>query len=91
MENSNIAESMPQKEALKKSREYNIIVIVVTLALLGYFYFLIFGTSSAMVLLDIEAKKEKLDREYNKLQDQNQKLQKKYFELIQLTPDEDLF
>jgi len=91
LENSNNLEQNINDDSLRESKKYNIIAIVVILALVGYFYSLIFGTSSISVLLDINSKKEKLDTEYDVLQNQNQKLQKKYFELIQLTPDDDLF
>jgi len=91
LENSSNLEQNISEDSLSQSRKYNIIAIVVILALLGYFYSLIFGTSSILVLLDINSKKDKVESEYNALQNQNQKLQKKYFELIQLTPDDDLF
>jgi len=61
------------------------------IALLLYLYSILFGEYSISVLLDAKSKKERLEKEYNALQEKNQKLQKKHFEMIQLTPQEDAF
>jgi len=56
---------------------------------LYYLYSIFYGESSLGVLQDAKLREEKLKKEYNKLQNENQQLQKKHFELIQLTPDEE--
>ena len=66
-------------------------VVLFIFLVLWYFYSLIFGERSISVLISDEWKKQELLDEYNKLQEENQKLQKKYFELIQLTPEVDAF
>jgi cell division protein FtsB len=94
LENSNNILDEINKQEQNQSRSsigYNIALVVAVTAFGAYIYSLLFGTTSAMALLDIENKQEQLHNEYNRLQNQNQKLQKKYFELIQLTPDEDAF
>jgi len=58
---------------------------------IAYLYAMFFGERSIFVYIDDKNRLEELQKEYNTLQDQNQRLQKKYFELIQLTPDEDAF
>jgi len=58
---------------------------------IAYLYALFFGERSIFVYQDDKKRLEELQKEYNTLQHQNQRLQKKYFELIQLTPDEDAF
>jgi len=64
---------------------------VVAILLLFYLYSIFFGNYSVGVLLDVKKRLETLKTEYTQLQNQNQKLQKKHFELIQLTPQEDAF
>lgn len=91
MENSNTKQKSLENSSKGSKWGYNAIVIVVTILVLSYFYSMFFGTSSMLVLLDLQDKKEQLDTEYNRLQNENQKLQKKYFELRQLTPDADAF
>jgi cell division protein FtsB len=59
--------------------------------LLSYLYALFLGERSIFVYIDDKKRLQELQKEYNTLQDQNQRLQKRYFELIQLTPDEDAF
>jgi len=59
--------------------------------LILYLYSLFFGESSIGVLQLAKERFNKLNIEYNKIQNENQKLQKKHFELIQLTPEEDTF
>jgi len=68
-----------------------IIKIVIFIAIILYLRSILFGDYSIAVLLNAKAKKEQLTKEYNKLQEENQKLQKQHFEMIQLTPDEDAF
>ena len=65
--------------------------IVIFIAILLYLHSILFGEYSISVLLDAKSKKERLEKEYDTLQNQNQKLQKKHFEMIQLTPQEDAF
>ncbi len=65
--------------------------LVIFIAIILYLYSIFFGEYSLGVMLDAKAKKEQLQQEYNTLQQENQKLQKKHFELIQLTPSEDAF
>ena len=67
------------------------IVIVVAVFLLIYLINLIFGENSISALIKAKNQKEALEKEYNRLQKENQELQKDYFELIQLTPDIDAF
>ena len=68
-----------------------LIKLLIFVVLIIYFYSIFFGDYSISVLLDAKDKKEELLKEYNKLQNINQKLQKKHFEMIQLTPSEDAF
>ena len=56
---------------------------------LFYFYSLFYGESSIGVLQKAYEREQKLKDEYHTIQNENQKLQKKHFELIQLTPEED--
>ena len=76
------------KESDSKSA---LLKLVIFIAVILYLYSIFFGEYSLGVMLDAKAKKEQLQNEYNKLQQENQKLQKKHFELIQLTPSEDAF
>lgn len=65
--------------------------IVVLFFMLFYLYALFFGSYSVGVLVDVKKRLSALQTEYNSLQNENQQLQKKHFELIQLTPKEDAF
>lgn len=65
--------------------------IVVLFFMLFYLYALFFGSYSVGVLVDVKKRLSTLQTEYNSLQNENQQLQKKHFELIQLTPKEDAF
>lgn len=65
--------------------------IVVLFFMLIYLYSLFFGSYSVGVLVDVKKRLSALQTEYNSLQNENQQLQKKHFELIQLTPKEDAF
>ena len=79
-------------EYKKKSNILSFFVkFVISVALFLYLYTILFGEYSIGVLLDAKSKKKRLKKEYNILQDKNQKLQKKHFEMIQLTPQEDTF
>lgn len=66
-----------------------LVKILIFLAFVSYLYSLFYGESSVSVLLDAKNREAKLMQEYNNIQNENQKLQKKHFELIQLTPDEE--
>ena len=68
-----------------------LIKLLFFIVLLVYIYSILFGEYSISVMLDAKKKKEYLLKEYNTLQIENQKLQKKHFEMIQLTPTEDSF
>jgi predicted membrane protein len=57
---------------------YFTFTIIILLAI--YFYFLLFGENSLSALIKAEARRDNLIREYNELQIENQKLQKRYFE-----------
>jgi len=79
---------------LRQNRGFNFATtakFIITALFLGYFYSLFFGESAIGVLIDAKDREVKLVQEYNKIQNENQKLQKKHFELIQLTPQEDSF
>lgn len=65
--------------------------IVIAVFLLLYFYALFFGNYSVGVLIDANRLQAALHKEYNDLQNENQQLQRKHFELLQLTPKEDAF
>jgi len=84
IENYNDYDS-PRESFLKP---YHFIVIVF---LVFYLYSIFFGSYSIGVLLDVKKRLNTLQQEYTQLQNENQKLQKKHFELIQLTPQEDAF
>jgi cell division protein FtsB len=87
-----ILEIAEAKKRKKEKKDYSAFwAIVIAFAILAYFYSLIFGQNSISVMLNAKWKKEELLKEYNKLQTQNQKLQKEHFELIQLTPEQDAF
>ena len=75
----------------KKEGSSPLIKLLFFLAILLYLYSILFGEYSIGVMLDAKKKKERLLEEYNTLQSENQKLQKKHFEMIQLTPTEDSF
>ena len=78
-------------ETKKKGRYSPLIKLLFFIALLLYLYSILFGEYSIGVMLDAKNKKERLLKEYNTLQSENQKLQKEHFEMIQLTPTEDSF
>ena len=78
----------PAKRRLNTKLLLKLLLIVF---LISYFHSLFFGESSIGVLQDAKSREKKLKDEYHAIQNENQKLQKKHFELIQLTPEEDDF
>lgn len=66
-----------------------ILVTVIGILLFGiYIGILIYGENSLTVLQHLHEKKEGLKQESNRLKEENQRLQKVYFELKQLEPKE---
>jgi len=64
----------------------SLLLIVVGILLFGlYVGVLLFGENSLEVLNGLEEEKMHLSAEKRRLQQANQKLQKKYFELLQIT------
>lgn len=64
----------------------SILLILVGIILLGlYIGVLLFGENSLMVLNRLDKDKERLTQERKEIKASNQKLQKQYFELLQLT------
>ena len=90
--NNDLIENSQIEEITSQNRGPNpYLVIFIAIIVLAYLYSLTFGESSISVMLKAKWKKEELLREYNALQQENQKLQKKHFELIQLSPTKDAF
>ena len=86
-----IEEIEQQSSQTQKGKLTFILWIFGIVATLFYLHSIFFGKYSIGVYLDAKSKKENLLKEYNTLQENNQKLQKKHFEMIQLTPSEDAF
>ena len=64
----------------------SILLILVGIVLLGlYIGVLLFGENSLVVLNRLEDDKARLTQERTEIKASNQKLQKEYFELLQLT------
>ena len=64
----------------------SILLILIGIVLLGlYIGVLLFGENSLVVLNRLEHDKERLKQERREIKTSNQKLQKEYFELLQLT------
>ncbi len=64
----------------------SILLILIGIVLLGlYIGVLLFGENSLVVLNRLEYDREKLRQEKREIKASNQKLQKEYFELLQLT------
>ena len=64
----------------------SMLLILIGIVLLGlYIGVLLFGENSLVILNRLEHNKEKLMQEKREIQTSNQKLQKAYFELLQLT------
>ena len=69
----------------KKDFNYGIFIIVIGAILLAvYFGNICFGNKSISRLLDLKAQREILQKEVKKLEQDNSKKQKQYFELKQL-------
>jgi len=66
-----------------------LLVTAIGILLFGiYVGILIYGENSLTVLTQLKEKKQRLIEEGKSLKNENQKLQKKYFELQQLEPKE---
>ena len=89
--NSTIPDYNYKHEDSTKGGSSPLLKLLFFIAIALYLYSIIAGEYSIRVLLDAKHKKERLLDEYNTLQTENQKLQKKHFEMIQLTPTEDAF
>ena len=64
----------------------SMLLILVGIVLLGlYIGVLLFGENSLVILNRLEHDRERLMQEKREMQTSNQKLQKEYFELLQLT------
>jgi len=93
---SNLTENLEQEiyndyEEKERKPLSLLAIIAIFIAIILYLRSILFGDYSIAVMLDAKSKKEQLTKEYNKLQEENQKLQKQHFEMIQLTPTEDAF
>jgi len=90
---NNIVENLSDysEEKTKRGDFSPLLKLLFFVALILFLYSILFGEYSLGVMLDAKKKKERLLKEYNTLQSENQKLQKKHFEMIQLTPTEDSF
>jgi cell division protein FtsB len=70
----------------------SIIFILVGISLfVWYVYILLFGENSLSILYKLEDEKAVLHKQATALKHSNQVLQKKYFELIQLSGDASLY
>ncbi len=65
-----------------------IIAIAIVVALGVYAGFLLFGPNSLTVLLGLEEQRSTFERRIKKLKKENAALQKEYFELKQLEPEQ---
>ena len=64
----------------------SMLLILIGIVLLGlYIGVLLFGENSLVILNRLEHDRERLMQEKREMQTSNQKLQKEYFELLQLT------
>ncbi len=64
----------------------SMLLILIGIVLLGlYIGVLLFGENSLVILNRLEQDRERLMQEKREIQTSNQKLQKEYFELLQLT------
>ena len=89
--NSILEDSEYSDVPTKKEGSSPLLKVLIFTAILLYIYSILFGEYSIGVMLNAKKKQEHLIDEYNTLQSQNQKLQKKHFEMIQLTPTEGAF
>ena len=87
---SNI-EKFDEAEPLIVDKKKFFIYLAGIIALLIYLHSILYGDYSISIYLDDKEKLKNLQKEYNSLQESNQKLQKEHFEMIQLTPDIDAF
>ncbi len=87
--------SAPQKSNDKEWLDFSlksIIVILVGVTLfVWYVGVLLFGENSLSVFYKLKNEKESLQKQAQSLKLSNQKLQKKYFELIQLSGDQSMY
>ncbi|WP_198305864.1 septum formation initiator [Arcobacter vandammei] len=78
----------------KKKSGFGIFVLIAVLSLLATLYFsyyvtnVLFGDNSLQVYNSLKFKKEYLENEISRLQKDNAYLQKEYFELKNLEPEE---
>jgi cell division protein FtsB len=73
---------------IKRFTVIAIISIVITLSLSYHVANLLFGVNSFEVYKSLKKKKSYLTNEINRLQESNARLQKEYFELKNLEPEE---
>lgn len=67
----------------------NIFILLFVVVYLGFYIGqLLFGTSSLEVMLNLQENREQLVEEVQRLQRENTNLQKHYFELKEMEPDE---
>ncbi len=84
---------MSKKESVKREQTEwfgfslrSILLILLGIGLFGlYVGVLLFGENSLSVLQNVEKEKRSLLAEKSRLQTENQRLQKQYFELLQIT------
>ena len=77
------------EELLGLSLKVTLITAVVIILFGVYLGILIYGENSLTVLQHLKEEKKSLLREAKELKSENQKLQKEYFELKQLEPNEE--
>ncbi len=88
---SDIVEDINCQNEEQERKRASLLPLILFILAIVYLYSILFGDYSIKVYLNVKNEKEKIVQEYNALQKENQKLQKKHFELIQLTPSEDAF
>jgi cell division protein FtsB len=81
----------PQRDWLDFSLRSIIVILVGVSLFIWYVVSLLFGENSLSVLNKLENEKEALSIQSKSLKLSNQELQKKYFELIQLSGDQSLY
>ena len=89
MENKNIADEIISESNDSTKTRYSVISIMALIFFVLYLYSMFLGKTSIFTLFKLEDQRNELKEEFNKLQNENEQLQKKYFELRQLTTDED--
>ncbi len=80
-----------QREWLDFSLRSIIVILVGVSLFVWYVVSLLFGENSLSVLNKLENEKEILFKQSKSLKLSNQELQKKYFELIQLSGDQSMY